>query len=136
MEQNRLFAYMSDDEARDAAANDVDIQLHTHRHLFPDDGFEFARKEIEDNRRALGGIAAAPLRHFCYPSGEYTDESLSYLSDLDIDSATTTFPGFIRTDTPRYELPRFLDSEAVSDLEFEAEMTGFLELIRRTGYSI
>jgi hypothetical protein len=29
-----------------------------------------------------------------------------------------------------YELPRFLDSNLVDQLKFEAEMSGFLELVR------
>jgi hypothetical protein len=44
--------------------------------------------------------------------------------------------GFNRSTTPKLELRRFLDSEAISFLEFEAEMCGFFELIRKTGFTI
>jgi peptidoglycan/xylan/chitin deacetylase (PgdA/CDA1 family) len=136
MENNRIFAFMTEDEARDVVANGIDVQLHTHRHRFPDRGLDGARIEIEDNRRALDGVGMSPLRHFCYPSGKCTEKCLSYLPQLGIDSATTTDPGFVRKGTPRYALPRFLDSGAISELEFEAEMSGFFELIRRTGFRI
>jgi peptidoglycan/xylan/chitin deacetylase (PgdA/CDA1 family) len=136
MENNRLITFMTEDEAREVAANGIDLQLHTHRHRFRDNGLDGARIEIEDNRRALDGIAMSPLRHFCYPSGKYTDKNLSYLVQLGIDSASTTDAGFVRNGTLRYALSRFLDSEAISDLEFEAEMSGFFELIRRTGVRI
>ena len=136
IENNRLMTFMTEDEAREAAANGIDLQLHTHRHRSRDSGFDGARTEIEDNRRALEGIAMSPLKHFCYPSGKYSEKSMSYLRQLGIDSATTTDPGFVREGTSRYALPRFLDSEAISDLEFEAEMSGFLELIRRTGLRV
>ena len=136
LESDRLLSFMNSNEALEMAAHKIDIQLHTHRHRFPDSAFNAARVEIEDNRVALADIAQSDLRHFCYPSGVYSAKSISYIRDLGIDSATTTNPGFNRKDTPRFELLRFLDSELISDLEFEAEMSGFFELIRVTGYRI
>jgi Polysaccharide deacetylase len=136
LEDRRLISFMNPDEARQAAAGGVDIQLHSHRHRFPDTGLAAARTEIEDNRRALAGVATSELRHFCYPSGVYTPVSLSYLPQLGIASATTTNPGFNRKGASPYELTRFLDSELISDLEFEAEMSGFLELARRAGLRV
>lgn len=136
LENDRLLSFMNSDEALEMASNKIDIQLHTHRHRFPDFSFDAARVEIEDNRVGLADIAQSDLRHFCYPSGVYSAKSISYLRGLGIDSATTTNPGFNRKDTPCFELLRFLDGELISDLEFEAEMSGFFELIRLTGYRI
>jgi peptidoglycan/xylan/chitin deacetylase (PgdA/CDA1 family) len=136
LEDDRLLSFMNSDEALEIASNEIDIQLHTHRHRFPNSTFDAAHVEIEDNRVALADIAQSDLRHFCYPSGVYSAKGLSYLQDLGIDSATTTNPGFNRKDTPHFELLRFLDSELISDLEFEAEMSGFFELIRSAGNRI
>ena len=136
LEADRLIAFANVNEAREMAANGIDIQMHTHRHRFPDTDFDAARVEIEDNRRFLTGIGKTELRHFCYPSGIYSQASVAFLGKLNVDSATTTNPGFNRKGASLFELTRFLDSESVSDLEFEAELSGFFELIRRCGYRI
>ena len=136
LEADRVISFVSANEAREMAANGIDIQLHTHRHRFPDNEFDAARVEIEDNRRFLGGLGKSALRHFCYPSGIYSPACVAFLRKLDIESATTTNPGFNRKGASLLELKRFLDSESVSSLEFEAELSGFFELIRRCGYRI
>ncbi len=136
LENNRIISFMNANEAREAGAGVVDLQLHTHRHRFPDTSLADARREIEDNRAALSRLGSTGTTHFCYPNGTYTNANVAYLPDLGIETATTTHPGFNRKSRPRYLLRRFLDSEAISDIEFEAEMSGFLELIRLMGYSI
>ena len=131
LERSRVCAFLTIDEAKDLEKHGIDVQLHTHRHTFPPDDFERARTEIEENRRALASLGDRPRRHFCYPSGEYERHQLSWLTQLGIISATTVKSGFTRPGASPYELRRFLDSERVSQLEFEAEMSGFIELIRR-----
>lgn len=137
LEAERLIGFMSADEARELPASGIDIQLHTHRHRLPDSSLEDMREEIEDNRAALNRIVPGEFRHFCYPSGRYTPWHVEQMEAVGIDTATTTKPGFNRRKTlARYELTRFLDSDAFSQLEFEAEMSGFFEIIRRCGYNI
>lgn len=136
IERERICAFMGIEEARELQASGIDIQLHSHRHRFPAESFEAARAEIEDNRRALAPVGNPTLRHFCYPSGDYEAGQLAWLGRLGIASATTTDRGFTRAGDSPYELRRFLDSEEISSLEFEAEMSGFFELIRRGGYAI
>lgn len=136
IERQRICAFMRAAEARELQGRGIDIQLHTHRHRFPADDFDLARAEIEDNRHALAAVTDAPRRHFCYPSGDYERHQLAWLAPLGIASATTIEGGFTRPGSSPYELRRFLDSERVSPLEFEAEMSGFFELIRRCGYRI
>jgi peptidoglycan/xylan/chitin deacetylase (PgdA/CDA1 family) len=136
IERERICAFMRVDEARELQTAGIDIQLHSHRHRFPAESFEAAQAEIEDNRRSLAPVGNPNLRHFCYPSGDYGKEQLAWLKPLGIVSATTIKGGFTRPGASPYELRRFLDSERVSELEFEAEMSGFFELIRRCGYSI
>ncbi|WP_193369770.1 polysaccharide deacetylase family protein [Pelagibius marinus] len=136
IEQERLCAFMRIEEARELQASGVDIQLHSHRHRFPTQSYEAVEAEIADNRRALAPVGNPALRHFCYPSGDYDERQISWLPRLGIVSATTIKAGFTRRGDSPYELPRFLDSERVSLLEFEAELSGFFELIRRCGYAI
>ena len=138
IESERIVSYMSPDEARALRANGVDIQLHTHRHRLPRTGFGDVKAELEDNRRALSRVTDRPLRHFCYPSGMHTPDQIAHLERLGIASATTTDPGFNRPGGPRLRLRRLVDSDIVTDIEFEAEMSGLLELGRRlrTGPSV
>jgi peptidoglycan/xylan/chitin deacetylase (PgdA/CDA1 family) len=111
----------------------MDVQLHTHRHRLPLDP-EGLKREINENRRALEGFR--PLTHFCYPSGIWARSQWPHLEALEVRSATTCEPGFNYPDTPPLGLRRFLDSEAIHPLEFEAELCGFLEIMRRvTGKS-
>ncbi len=131
-EEARLFRFVTADEVGDMAAHGIDIQLHTHRHRFPtpeDGGIE---PEIHDNRSALATMAPGPFEHFCYPSGDYDRAQLPLLEDMGVVTATTTEPGFNYATTPPLLLRRFLDSDTITEIEFEAEMCGFFEIIRRT----
>ena len=136
LERSRICSFVTLAEARDLERLGIDVQLHTHRHSFPPEDFERAKTEIEDNRQALASLGNRPRRHFCFPSGDYEPHQLTWLPQLGIVSATTIKSGFTRPGASPYELRRFLDSERVSQLEFEAEMCGFFELIRRCGYAI
>jgi peptidoglycan/xylan/chitin deacetylase (PgdA/CDA1 family) len=136
VESSRVASFMNAEEARAALAAGVDLQLHTHNHRFPDDDFESARSEIEQNRSALASVTNKELKHFCYPSGVYSERQLPWLRRLSVETATTTKHGFNQRETSKLELNRFLDSENITMLEFEAELSGFFELVRRCGYSI
>lgn len=129
--QTRGLHIMSGEEVRELAASGFDIQLHTHRHRFPTDETQ-ARRELEDNRAVLEPLVGGkPLIHFCYPSGLWSKEHFAWLKDAGIASATTCDVGLNNPTTPRLALRRFLDSEYVSQVEFEAEMCGYLEILRR-----
>ncbi|HBI69521.1 MAG TPA: hypothetical protein DDZ22_11015, partial [Massilia sp.] len=81
-------------------------------------------------------IAAAGLphpTHYCYPSGAFDAQAPDVMRAAGVATATTCLPGLVRIkdgDT-RYLLPRFLDGGDVSMIEFEAEMSGVLELLRK-----
>lgn len=136
IEAQRLIAFMTVDEARQLREQGVDLQLHTHRHRLPDGTVDDMRAELDDNKRVLAEANDTDLTHLCYPSGHYTERHLEQLNQLDIATATNTEPGFIRKNFKRLELTRFLDSDVITELEFEAEMSGFFEIIRRCGYRI
>lgn len=137
IEDERLISFLNEEEARELGKLQIDIQLHTHRHHhFSAASFDEIKPEIDDNRAVLARVATRPLNHLCYPDGQYNIATLPWLEHLCIVSAVTTKPGFNRGHANFYLLRRFLDSEHNSQLEFEAEMSGFFELIRRCGYSI
>jgi peptidoglycan/xylan/chitin deacetylase (PgdA/CDA1 family) len=128
--RSRRLSVMTPEEVRQLAGEGVDIQLHTHRHRFPDDEAAVL-KEIADNRAVLEPLVGRPLRHFCYPSGVWSPAALPWLAAAGVETATTCEPGLNYADTPPLLLNRFLDGENISPIEFEAEMCGFAELLRR-----
>ena len=130
-EQERLFTFMTPAEVTATAKEGIDIQLHTHRHIVPKIGSEDITREITDNRASLENMTNGPFDHFCYPSGVHDQSHFSYLEAVGIKSAVTTDAGLAYASTHPYALPRVLDSEALSPIEFEAELSGFLELLRR-----
>jgi peptidoglycan/xylan/chitin deacetylase (PgdA/CDA1 family) len=127
--RSRRLSLLSPDEISELAGSGLDIQLHTHRHRMPLDT-EGIRREIADNRRVLAPLTSRPLTHFCYPSGIWNESLWPGLVRADITSATTCEPGINHSGIPLLRLRRFLDSEELPWLEFEAELSGFKDVAR------
>ena len=125
----RILGLMTSDEIRQASKAGIDIQLHTHRHRLPVERAS-VRREIEDNRAVLEPLVGKALNHFCYPSGEWSERQLPWLEELGVKSATTCDVGFNALDARPLALKRVFDSAEVSDVQFDAEMNGYLELLR------
>ena len=85
-------------------------------------------REIQQNREFLEALVGKKLQHLCYPSGVWSKQPWSWLDSLGIISATTCDPGLNYSQTPHLGLYRFLDADSISQIEFEAELTGFSEL--------
>jgi peptidoglycan/xylan/chitin deacetylase (PgdA/CDA1 family) len=130
IESQQLFHVMDEHELRGLAAAGVDIQLHSHRHQWPLYDKEMVEAEIAENRRILQRIVSYPLEHFCYPSGVHGLHQAEWLAELGVKSATTIEPGLNYPETSRFALRRLVDGGTVSDIEFAAEMTGFMEIVR------
>jgi hypothetical protein len=110
-------------------------------------GFEPQRIEAEigKNREVLAeltGCAPHEFRHFCYPSGVSSPHARPVLQRLGIVSATTLEPRLASQHDDPLLLPRILDGEHLSELEFEAELCGVGEALRavasalRRGWSL
>ena len=130
IERQQLFRVMDTKQLRCLDEAGVDIQLHSHHHDWPLYDRRTVESEIAENRRFLEPIVSHPLDHFCYPSGVYGLHQGEWLAALDVQSATTIDPGLNFANTPRYALRRIVDGGKVSDIEFAAEMTGFMEIVR------
>lgn len=124
------FTLMSPREISAASNTEgISIQLHTRRHRFPTEP-ELANTEIDENRRDLEPFVTGPLKHFCYPSGIWCEDHFNVLATQGIRSATTTDNGLNSPDANLLALTRYLDSETLSMLEFEAELSGFAHILR------
>ena len=127
---NRLFCLMNSDELSNLSKFDIDVQLHTHNHRFPDDP-NLAQEEIRKNIEVLTPYSKKALRHFCYPSGIWSEGHWPALTAVGIRSAMTCEPGLSSSLTRPFAMTRFLDGEDIRQVEFEAEMHGYSELLRR-----
>lgn len=126
---NDRFRLLTDAEIRTLFRHGVDVQLHTHTHRLPGDP-ESVAAEINQNRAAVAKITEHVPRHFCYPSGEYSDRHPEWLKGLGIVSATTCDPGLNGFASSVLLLKRFLDSDSFTDISFEAEVCGVREIAR------
>jgi len=126
----RRFAFLDPAEVKRLHGAGIMIELHTHRHRSPADQ-RLAELELIENQAVVERLTGRRSRHFCYPSGRDELWSRDLLTDLGIESATTTQSGFNYAHTPPLGLRRFLDAADISQLEFEAEMCGVLEIARR-----
>lgn len=123
--EQRVMHNLSATEVKQLAQDGVDIQLHTHRHRTPKDHRLFLR-ELEDNRKAIEEMTGRATTHFCYPSGRYDAAFLPWLQEAGVVSATTCETGFAARSSNPLLLPRFLDNENLSDIEFESWLKGVL----------
>lgn len=133
--KRRILTIMTRDEILETDRAGIDIQLHTHRHILPTEAGQ-VRKEIENNREVLEPLLGRKLRHFCYPSGIHHKDHLRPLADAEVMSATTCDAGLNYADTSPLTLRRFLDGNNISPIEFEAEMSGFSDLLRKARYQL
>lgn len=128
--RTRLFHLMTPAEVADVARRGIDVQLHTHRHRTPREESAF-RREVLENRRILEDLARRPARHFCYPSGDVDPVFLPWLRDLEVDTATTCEVAMAKADDDPLLLPRYVDTMAQSELDFESWLSGAGALLRR-----
>ncbi|HWY20191.1 MAG TPA: polysaccharide deacetylase family protein [Candidatus Acidoferrum sp.] len=128
LKAKRILQVMNAREVREIARNGVDVQLHTHRHRTPEDETLF-RKEIQDNRSRIREWAATEPIHFCYPSGVYRPAFLPWLREEHVVSATTCDFGLATRRSDSLLLPRFIDSQNRTQIEFESWVTGVGDLL-------
>jgi len=128
LKAKRILQLMNYSELQEISRNGVDVQLHTHRHRTPEDEVLF-RKEIQDNRSTLQKLIPTPLVHFCYPSGVYATSFLPWLQKEQVVSATTCDTGLAERQTESLLLPRFVDQQTRTQIEFESWVTGVGDLL-------
>ena len=126
-----LFRLLSESELRSLSGMRMDIQLHTHRHELSVDDPAWNQREIRENRLALADLTERPLCHFCYPSGVMSPSQYRVLSDEGIVTAATVERHLNFEGCHPFEMGRFTDSENMSEIEFEAELAGVTDLLRR-----
>ena len=129
---SRRFSYMSADELRAASQRGCSIELHGHVHEYLPGQDARNRANIERCREVIEAVGLPRPSHYCYPSGAFDSGAPKVMQSAGVATATTCVPGLVklRGAEARFLLPRFLDGGDVSMIEFEAEMSGVLQLLR------
>ena len=137
LRRRRILQLMDAAQLDEISRAGIELELHTHRHRTPVDQALFAR-EIRDNRDAIRRFSGRSARHFCYPSGVYRGEFLPWLESEGVLSATTCDMGLASPASNRLLLPRLLDTQGVSQREFEGWLAGVSEWLPRhaSGHSV
>jgi peptidoglycan/xylan/chitin deacetylase (PgdA/CDA1 family) len=130
---SRRFAYINEEELQALPARGCTVELHGHVHHYPAGDPAAFRADLQTCSDTIVAAGLPAPRHYCYPSGNFDPAASDTLTRLGIASATTCSAGLIAEANPRqcHYLPRFLDGEDVTMLEFQAEMSGFSELLRQ-----
>lgn len=98
---------MTADELRLWGAGGQEVGSHTQSHvrlLQSDDPTALA--EMTGDRSALEGLLATPVRHFCYPFGEYAPQHVAMARQAGFQTATTTQRGRSSAGNDLMALPR------------------------------
>jgi peptidoglycan/xylan/chitin deacetylase (PgdA/CDA1 family) len=131
LNQKRILHLMNREEVKQLAAEGVDFQLHTHRHRTPANEDLF-RREIRDNRAWIANaVGGGERNHFCYPSGAYRPEFLTWLARESVISATTCDTGLATPESNPLLLSRLVDTSSRTNLEFESWLTGVGHFLSR-----
>ncbi len=128
--EDRVLTLINPEEAKNLIARGVDLQYHTHRHRVCRTHDSLVA-ELRDNRNHLNSYGSPEPLHFCYPYGFDFQEYPDRLRDCGILSATTCKPGLSSPRSHPLLLPRLVDTDAVSDLEFRAWLAGMADLLPR-----
>ncbi|MDP1741992.1 polysaccharide deacetylase family protein [Polaromonas sp.] len=98
---------MTGDELRLWVAGGQEVGSHTQNHvrLLRSDAAT-ALQEMTGDRAALEGLLGVPVRHFCYPYGEYAPEHVAMAQQAGFHTVTTTRRGRSGVQGGVLELPR------------------------------
>jgi len=124
----RILQIMNAGEIEQLARQGVDFQLHTHRHRVPKDRILF-QTEIRQNRERLRELTGQTAHHFCYPGGVYDRQFLPWLEEEGVKSATTCDISLATAAHNPLLLPRFIDTPAQSEVEYESWLCGVGHLL-------
>lgn len=131
--ESRRFEYLNQAELLALPGQGCTIELHGHVHRYPAGQVDVFKQDLQMCSDVIMAAGLPKPRHYCYPSGNFDAAASPALSSMDVASATTCLPGLVsQADaTQSHFLPRFLDGEHISMLEFQAEMSGFYDIARR-----
>lgn len=130
--RKRLLHLVTPEEARELAAEGVEVQLHTHRHRVWRRKERFFQ-ELDDNRARIESVSPVTPRHFCYTGGFHLPEFPNWLTEYGVQSATTCEAGLANYQTNPMLLPRLVDTGTLPPLVFRSWITGVADFLPKRG---
>ena len=132
------FDFAAGHQLRDMVANGWTIELHGHLHRYFARQPEALTSDIATCRDEIRKAGLPEASHYCYPSGDHDSDAHRLLKEMGVRSATTCIPGLNgKGDASRlFYLNRFLDGGRIHSLEFESELSGFADFVRRLARTI
>ena len=131
----RRFGLLTCAELRELAAAGMTIGAHTLSHpMLSQAPAELARAEITESRARIESALQQRVWAFAYPFGDpqsVTPQVLAMAQEAGYEAAFLNFGGGLGTDLPPYALPRVHVTAGMSLAEFEAQVSGFYERLRR-----
>jgi peptidoglycan/xylan/chitin deacetylase (PgdA/CDA1 family) len=128
LKAKRILQIMNAEEVREAGRNGIDFELHTHRHRMPESEALFSQ-EIRENRAHILALVSTRAVHFCYPGGVYQPMHLPWLRAEQVVSATTCDAALCDRGSEGLLLPRFVDHQSRTQVEFEGWAAGVGHLL-------
>lgn len=130
----RRFDYMPPDLLLQLPQFGCAVEMHGHHHRYPAGDPDAFAADLIACREVILNLGLQEPRHYCYPSGNFDAAAEGVLNALGVKSAMTCRPGLLprkNGGAMRAFLPRFLDSEHIDMLTFQAELSGFADMLRR-----
>lgn len=81
-----------------------------------------AMEEIEMSKQELEAAFGSPVRHFCYPYGQYSEAHLAMVKQAGYITATTTHRGRVHLGHQPLELNRIMVARACNWLQFSLKI--------------
>ena len=130
--RSRICQLLRPEEVHELARNGVSVQMHMHHHKSPATHEAFI-DNLRANREFITEMTGSEPNHFCYPSGHYNQESVRWLRDYGVKSATTCDLGLCSAKTDYLLIPRLIDTSNISDTGFESWLVGVGALLSQVG---
>jgi peptidoglycan/xylan/chitin deacetylase (PgdA/CDA1 family) len=128
---SRIIRLLKPEEVGKLAQDGVSVQMHMHRHCCPS-AREAYLDNLQTNRNLISEMTGSEPTHFCYPSGDYTSESVSWLRGYGVASATTCDVGLMSAKTDPLLIPRLIVTSSLSDVAFESWLVGIGAIVSRS----
>ncbi|MFN4360474.1 MAG: polysaccharide deacetylase family protein [Hylemonella sp.] len=103
------------------AGMDIGSHTRTHAHLKELDA-DAARQEIAGSRLELEQQLGSPVRHFCYPYGQFRPEHAALARQAGYATATTTVRGRVHPGDDPYTLRRIMVACSTNLIQFAAKV--------------
>lgn len=120
----RVWEHHTAAELHDLSLGGFDVQVHSHEHRTVIEDPDGVREQSQLCRDRLEATTGRPATDYCYPSGLWTRDSWVPLREAGMRSATTCRLGPNFATTPALALRRYIDHSGISQLEFEAMVSG------------